>query len=60
MVHGLEEFSYYYNHVRGHQHLGGRTPAEAWQGVDPYRRAARRCLWFEGWGGRLRGWQLQH
>lgn len=57
---GLAEFTYFYNHIRSHQHLGGRTPVEVWQGVDPYRRAPRRCLWFEGWGSRLRGWQLQH
>lgn len=59
-AHGLEEFRLYYNHIRGHQHLGGRTPAEVWHGIDPYRRAPRRCVWFEGWGGRLRGWQLLH
>ena len=60
LQHGLEEFSYFYNHVRGHQHLGGRTPAEIWHAIDSYQRPARRCIWFEGWGGRLRGWQLQH
>jgi transposase InsO family protein len=57
---GLAVFRVYYNHVRGHQHLGGRTPSEAWRGLDPYQRAPRRLIWYEGWGGRLRGWQLQH
>ena len=56
----LVEFRHYYNYVRPHQHLGGRTPSEAWRGIDPYRRPPRRRLWFEGWDGRLRGWLLQH
>ena len=30
----LMEFGLWYNHVRPHQHLQGRTPAEVWQGVD--------------------------
>lgn len=29
---GLKEFRFYYNHLRVHQHLHGRTPAEAWSG----------------------------
>lgn len=57
---GLVEYRAYYNHVRPHQHLDGRTPADAWRGIDPYRQAPRRLLWFEGWGGRLRGEWLQH
>ncbi len=28
----LIEFRAFYNHVRSHQHLDGRTPAEAWSG----------------------------
>lgn len=60
LLRGLKEFRHYYNHVRGHQHLGGRTPADVWHGIDPYRQAPRRCLWFEGWDGRLRGWRLLH
>lgn len=30
----LVQFSFWYNHVRPHQHLQGRTPAEAWQGLQ--------------------------
>lgn len=60
VLRGLMEFRHDYNHVRRHQHLGGRTPAVAWRDIDPYRRSARRWLWYQGWGGRLRGWQLQH
>ncbi len=28
----LVDFRFFYNHVRGHQHLAGLTPAEAWSG----------------------------
>jgi transposase InsO family protein len=56
----LGQFQYWYNTVRPHQHLGGRTPAQVWRGIDPYRRAPKQAQWFEGWGGRLRGWVLHH
>jgi putative transposase len=32
----LGEFGCWYNAVRPHQNLAGRTPAEAWNGIDPY------------------------
>ena len=32
----LDEFRFFYNVVRPHQHLGGRTPHEEWHGVDPF------------------------
>ena len=56
----LAQFRFWYNAVRPHQHLGGRTPLQVSQGIDPYRRPPRRALWFEGWNGRLRGWVLRH
>ena len=31
LAHRLIEFRCFYNHVRSHQHLRGRTPAEAWR-----------------------------
>ncbi|OGS97669.1 MAG: hypothetical protein A3H31_12150 [Gallionellales bacterium RIFCSPLOWO2_02_FULL_57_47] len=34
----LSTFRYWYNHVRPHQNHDGRTPAEAWSGVDPYAK----------------------
>jgi transposase InsO family protein len=49
----LLEFRLWYNHVRPHQHLGGRTPAEAWAGKG---KASGRPLWFSGWEGELTGW----
>ncbi len=39
----LGEFRFFYNHVRPHQHLQGRTPAEAWAQIDPYARPARQA-----------------
>lgn len=37
----LGDFRDWYNHVRPHQHLGGRTPAEAWLRIDPYATAPK-------------------
>jgi putative transposase len=51
----LAIFVGWYNHVRPHQHLQGRTPAEVWQGIDVYKRSAKRRLWFEAWDGLLQG-----
>ena len=52
----LTEFRFFYNHVRPHQHLGGTTPAEAWNRVDPYTTGFKREYWFEGWDGLLQGY----
>ncbi len=49
----LVAFRCWYNHVRPHQHLHGRTPAEAWAGR---RKSTRRPEWFDAWEGRLTGW----
>jgi transposase InsO family protein len=55
----MAEFRTWYNHVRPHQNLGGLTPAEAWSGIDPYARAPKQAIWFEGWGGMLTGYYLR-
>ena len=53
-LHGkLIEFGCWYNHIRPHQHLHGRTSAEAWAGR---RKSTRRPEWFDAWEGRLTGW----
>jgi transposase InsO family protein len=52
----LDGFRLWYNHARPHQHLGGRTPAMAWAGVDRPRGRARL---FTAWGGRLAGYYLK-
>jgi transposase InsO family protein len=51
----LAEFRFFYNFVRPHQHLQGRTPHEAWHGVDPFARKAKLRCWFEAWDGLLQG-----
>lgn len=55
----LGEFRFFYNHVRPHQHLQGRTPAEAWDGVDPYALPVRQEYWFAAWDGLLCGFYLR-
>jgi transposase InsO family protein len=54
----LTEFRFFYNHVRPHQNLGGRTPAEAWADVDPFAHRPKHEYWFEAWGGLLCGYYL--
>ena len=55
----LGQFSVWYNHVRPHQHLGGQTPVEAWDGIDPYARVPTQVLAFSTWDGLLRGFYLR-
>lgn len=55
----LAEFRFFYNHVRPHQYLQGRTPAEAWSRIDPYTRPVRREYWFVAWNGLLQGYYLR-
>jgi putative transposase len=51
-------FRVWYNHLRPHQHLHGRTPAEVWAGIDCYASAPRQCDTFEAWDGLLTGYYL--
>lgn len=55
----LVEFRFFYNHVRAHQNLDARTPAEAWAGVDPLTTRHRKEYWFEAWDGLLEGYYLR-
>ncbi|MDI1257913.1 integrase core domain-containing protein [Aquabacterium sp.] len=55
----LGQFSFFYNFVRPHQHLQGRTPAEAWAGVDPWAAPVKREEWFQAWDGLLCGFHLR-
>jgi transposase InsO family protein len=55
----LAQFRFWYNHIRPHQNLGGRTPAEVWQGVDVYAKRPQREYWFEAWAGLLTGLYLR-
>ena len=56
----LAQFQFWYNHVRPHQHLDGRTPFEALN-----RMPVTQCSdqhpspsWFEAWHGRLAGYWM--
>ena len=51
----LGEFGFWYNQVRPHQNLDGRTPAEAWAGVNPFVARIKKEYWFEAWGDCYRG-----
>jgi transposase InsO family protein len=55
----LGEFRFFYNHVRPHQNLGGRTPAEAWAGDLPFARPSKGEYWFEAWDGLLCGYYFR-
>lgn len=55
----LGEFNAWYNHVRPHQHLGGQTPVEAWDGIDPYAQAPKQVRAFSAWDGLLTGFYLR-
>lgn len=54
----LLQFRFWYNHVRPHQNLDGKTPAEVWLGVDIFKRGYKHECWFEEWDGLLSGFYL--
>ncbi|MDD5385118.1 MAG: integrase core domain-containing protein [Gallionella sp.] len=56
----LDTFRYWYNRIRPHQNLNGQTPAEAWNGIDPYAKPPTQEHWFEAWDGLLMGYDLRH
>lgn len=53
-------FLHWYNDVRPHQNLDGRTPAEAWSGINPYLKPPKQEQWFEAWDGLLTGYHLRY
>jgi hypothetical protein len=55
----LGQFRFWYNHVRPHQHLNGRTPAEVWNGTDIFIRTPKQEYWFDAWDGLLTGIYLK-
>ena len=54
LPHRLIEFRSFYNHVRSHQHLHGRTPAEAWAGLDKQHGGSGEFVSL--WHSALAGW----
>jgi putative transposase len=55
----LGQFRLWYNHVRPHQNLNGRTPAEVWAGKDFHISKPKNEIWFEAWDGLLTGYYLR-
>lgn len=55
----LGQFQFWYNHVRPHQNLDGRTPVEVWNGVDVFKTKPKKEFWFEAWDGLLTGIYLR-
>ncbi len=55
----LAQFRFWYNHVRTHQNLDGRTPAEVWRGIDVFTKGHKQEYWFEAWDGLLTGFYLK-
>lgn len=56
----LKIFRLWYNHIRPHQHLNGKTPAEAWSGINPYAKPPKTEHWFQTWEGLLTGYYLRY
>jgi hypothetical protein len=56
----LDTFRHWYNHVRPHQNLDGKTPAEAWGGINPYAKPLKQEYWFDAWDGLLAGYCLRY
>jgi transposase InsO family protein len=54
----LPEFVFWYNAVRPHQHLDGKTPLEAWHNVDVFNETPKRVYRFDAWDGLLTGYYL--
>ena len=57
--HALGQFQFWYNHVRPHQNLNGRTPAGVWNGIDIFAKRPKHEHWFEAWEGLLQGFYLR-
>ncbi len=55
----LVEFSYWYNSIRSHSYLDGKTPDEVWNNVDVFRQGYKRAIWYEKWDGLLTGYYLK-
>lgn len=52
----LVVFRFCYNHIRPHQNLGGRTPAEVWNRTEPNGKGKN--VYFDAWDGALTGFYI--
>ena len=55
----LDEFAIWYNEIRPHQHLEGRTPHEVWHPIDYQKDRPWMTQWWTAWGGLLAGPRLR-
>lgn len=56
----LPDYIHWYNAIRPHSHLDGRTPMEIWQQVDAFKSRYKKARHFEKWDGLLTGVELIH
>lgn len=59
LAHTLQLIGFWYNEIRPHQHLKGRTPQETWRGIDPYSTPYKEHLYFEALDGLITGYYLR-
>lgn len=57
----LADFTRWYNELRPYQNLGGMTPLEAWEGIDPFHapRELKAVEFVDGWDGLLVGFRIR-
>lgn len=57
----LTDWQRWYNTLRPHQNLGGMTPQEAWDGVDPFYapQAPKEVRFVKGWRGLIAGFRIR-
>ena len=53
--HDLEIFRFWYNQVRTHNNLNGKTPEEVWKNSDIYKHESENIYYFNEWDGLLTG-----
>ena len=56
----LSVFRRWYNHVRPHQHLGEKTPAEVWCGIDVFQLPVRQWNYVSLDNGKFAGFIPQN
>lgn len=55
----LSKWVTWYNHARPHQHLHCWTPAQAWQGINPFTTKPIKVTPFHEWDGLLTGYLIE-